>query len=1278
MNRLSLRTKGIIIVVIISLVPLLIAGLYNYYTVKQDMIKTEIEKVLLKQESRSFVTNAWLNTRIAEVLVMSRTAAMKSGQVDEIINYLANEQQKNQFYYDQIGFFDMTGKVTTLNEIPEKFENTSAFLPVLDGEIIITDPYLSPVTNDLESFLAVPVYSDNEKIIGAMYVSYKFRVANYVETLQIDEGELYLYNNKGELLFANDSGSIDPHVMEQLQGQLKNITIGQKANTSGSMKFDIEGQSFMLFYQQIKDTKWIIIEVIDSSELEEIAAPTLWRIMVTIGLAVIIIALVFYIYFESIITRLQDILRVTKLAAEGSFDAEHLDANSNDEIGNLANSVNGMMGRLQVMFNRLDAVINQNKSPVVVMDERYYITYLNKAAEELIGYSSEELVGKFTPLFFMDLEEVKLRAEELSEQLGRQIQPGVELFIELRKQHPNYDFELSIFRRDGRRVPVYNRSSSLTDRNGKLTGIIAIMTDLSEQRAIENVRNRLQLIVEAAMDLIASVDRHGQLIYINEAGIKMLGIEPNEWEMQAISKYLPNHLYRILVKGCIQAKKHGFFEVDAQFHNSKGKHINVSIVIVAHRDSYNGNFMYSCISRDITEQVEIQEQLVQATKSAEEASQAKSNFLALMSHEIRTPLNGIIGLSQLLQKTELDALQSEYANRMKDSSDMLLNIITSILDFSKLEVNMIEPDFTVFKLRDIMNHLADQLSVFLGGKDQFEFKIELAPQIPIRMLGDSLRLEQILSNLCVNAIKFTKQGIVELDIAMIEETDERILLKFSVSDTGIGMTDEQLQYLFKPFTQADSSTTRKYGGTGLGLVISRDLVQLLGGQLVVDSKYGEGSTFTFELPFIKVDHEQTVDESLITHPLDRLVWIVEDSDIMADYWSKLLASQQVSSIRMKTWKQAYYRLLRSGEGAYPTFIMLDMEMNDMYGMETWIDFHKEASSKGISIIVVTTAFGREELLLLAGNQQPERILTKPITEMRFIEAFQSKPVKESEPQRIKTRAITAEDEPIITARINVLLAEDNKVNQLVAVEMLKHCHCNVTVASNGIEAIASLEKEDFDLVFMDIHMPEMDGMEAVRQIRSNPKYYNLPIIALTANVLASDHEQYMRIGMNTVVTKPMSLEQLQYIISSYTLTSNFAAATNESGHSIPGQERVLQRLLLLTVVQADTAIERLNGKVNIYIHMLKQFIEEYTDFVTRMENCLALEQYEEISRALHTLKGASSYLSAPTLYDLALVGEQLTKEKKIDKIRRNLEMIDYEIILFEEQVRKVLNEDNNI
>lgn len=270
-------------------------------------------------------------------------------------------------------------------------------------------------------------------------------------------------------------------------------------------------------------------------------------------------------------------------------------------------------------------------------------------------------------------------------------------------------------------------------------------------------------------------------------------------------------MYKLLLRGAIIARRQGFFECEAQFQNIAGKFINVSIIIVTYEDSMTGETMFSCISRDITEQLEVQRKLVHATEVAEEANKAKSNFLALMSHEIRTPLNGIIGLSQLLQKTDLDHVQHDYVQHMKDSSSMLLNIVNDILDFSKLEAKKIEPDLSTFQMHVLINHLADQLNVFLGGKEQFEFKIEIDEHVPHSVIGDALRLEQVLSNLCVNAVKFTEHGLVELTITVAADRDDEIDLQFLVRDTGIGMSEQQLKYIFKPFTQADSSTTRKYG-----------------------------------------------------------------------------------------------------------------------------------------------------------------------------------------------------------------------------------------------------------------------------------------------------------------------------------------------------------------------------------------------------------------------------------------------------------------------------------
>lgn len=1253
----------------------MLAGLYFYTMIKQEMVKVEIDQVFVQQESRALQIDSFINARVAEVTIMSKADSMRTGDVIEMIKYLASERYSNQFTYDEIGFFDLSGRVTRLSGETVTLHDTSIFHTVVHGNTYVSNP-LTPLCCEYSvGYIAVPIYDANDQIMGALYASYKFPPNLYEDTLKIELGDFYVYGQNGDQLYAKETSTLNELEKMQINEHLKSIAIQPYITTPGKMHFKVDLSEYIVFYQHVTAADWIIFELKDKGELEKLAAPMLWKIIITICLVVLFIAIIFYVYFDSIISRLKDILRVTSLASQGTFDSEHLDAYSGDEIGNLANSINGMMGRIQIMFDRLDAAINQNTSPVFIMDERYVITYCNKAAEELVGYTSEELIGKATPLLFMDMNDVRERAEKLSNQLGRPIQPGVELFLELRRIYNTYEYELPLFHREGKRIPVYNRSSSLRDRNGKFTGIIAILTDLSEQRELEKVRNRLQTIVESAMDLIASADHHARMIYINEAGKKILGIEHEQWEMQSLASFIPRHLYFLLLRGSIKAKRDGFFETTAQFENRKGKDISVSIVIVAQTDTYTGELLYSCISRDITEQLEVQNQLVQATEAAEEANRAKSNFLALMSHEIRTPLNAIVGLSQLMNKTELDHIQREYVHRIKDSSEILVNVVTDILDFSKLEVKKIEPDYTMFQLHYVMNHLADQLCVFLGSKDELEFKIYISPNVPQSMIGDAMRLEQVLSNLCVNAIKFTTQGIVELMVELVEENSDGYIVQFSVKDTGIGMTELQLKTLFQPFTQADSSTTRKYGGTGLGLVISQSLVGLLGGQLNVESKYGVGSCFRFQLPFKRVANERIYESNSKQQREEHLVWVIENDPAMSEHWNGLLQAQRYSAIHMKSWKQAYYRLLRLGEGAFPSFILMDMEMYDMYGIDTWLEFRKAALARNIPLIVMTTAFGREELLALDVDQQPEKVLTKPITQLRFEEAVRYAVLKEQPvEEQLDDESAASTTEPI--SKINVLLAEDNKVNQLVAVEMLKHCYCNVTVASNGIEALHCLKKDQFDIIFMDIHMPEMDGVEAVRIIRNELENLTIPIIALTANIMKSDHERYMQTGMNAILTKPITIEQLEDVLSHYVRKREISTHVSQTSYNALAEPSLKAALMELKTVHADEALDRLQGKLNIYVHMLKQYYEDYALAAETLEQHYSNEQYDKAERLLHTLKGASSYLAAHELLELAKQGETLVKTRNTQELKQFYKRLQAEMSKFRTEFEQMLTNIN--
>jgi CheY-like chemotaxis protein/HPt (histidine-containing phosphotransfer) domain-containing protein len=493
--------------------------------------------------------------------------------------------------------------------------------------------------------------------------------------------------------------------------------------------------------------------------------------------------------------------------------------------------------------------------------------------------------------------------------------------------------------------------------------------------------------------------------------------------------------------------------------------------------------------------------------------------------------------------------------------------------------------------------------------------------------------------------------MVKLELDIVEETGDTIYLSFIVADTGIGMRQDVVGKLFKPFTQADSSTTRKFGGTGLGLVISQRLVELLGGKLKVSSREGAGSRFYFTLSLPIVQQGDVPKVSPFGSAWT--IWVVEDDQKMRDHWSYMFESLGLSVIAFDSWHAALERLRRAGKGVLPQFLLMDMEMPDMYGTETWNEFRTEAEKAGAKIIALTTTFGRDELQKLAPEERPIAILTKPATRGAIVrvlgEAFRN---LSAGPQSMAHRDKKPVGHEAKDLNIRILLAEDNKINQLVAVEMLQNNGYEVGLAVNGEETLQLLEKQPWDLILMDIHMPVMDGTEAVRCIRSRKKYDAIPIIAVTANVLKKDHDQYLNLGMNDVLTKPLSeelmLEKLAYWLGGREQLPDLYDKAVETKR--PRQLRLSAgeqegQLSPVAGMDIESALERVNGKSQILVHMMEQFRLDYAEFMDRLRMMLKQGDEETALRMLHTLKGASGYLSAT---ELCLAASQVSGQLKIE------------------------------
>ncbi|MUT66065.1 response regulator [Paenibacillus sp. NEAU-GSW1] len=1271
MNKMSLRTKGLLLIVLISFIPLLLAGLANYFIVKEEMTDSAKAKLTSKLQTSASSLASWLAIRRAEVLVMSRTDAVRFGTDEERVNYFSRELVRSGFTYSALGFVNPAGNSIRTNGSSINVSEQPFFKEAIRGKVGITDPFVPYFETKQQVYIVAPVYGEQNEITGIIYAAMKLTTVESMLTMRRQTpGSFYIINRSGEMIYSSRQETVAEDMAAYKKELAPSSNDQEPVEQSGSFVMRQNGFEHIVFYEKVDSvTGWRFAQEVPLSVLHVGLTRVLLQTLATIALAEIVVVVLFFIFFASIVRRLEAILAVTEQAADGRFDAVHLNELPSDEVGKLASSVNGMMEHLKDMFEQLGAIINQNQYAFIVLDDQYRVTYMNSAAEQLIGYQLEEIRGHGTPLLFIDPDEISYEAEQLSMRLGRTVSPGLELFQELRTEQFNYEREWTFIHKDGTKIPVRHSSNGLRDQHGKFTGVVGMAYDISEQQQVERSRNRLLDIVGSAQDLIASADHKGNIIYMNKAGRELLGLE-NDYKSTTIRRHMEARQFNELARGAMSAGRHGFWEGNAELYTSQMDKLYVSLIIVAHRNSRTGELFYSCIARDVTDQRHTHEKLILATQEAEEANAAKSKFLALMSHEIRTPLNGIIGLTQLMRRTGLSASQKDYMNKISTSSDTLLHIINDILDFSKIEAGKIETESLAFQPEDVLNRLAEQLSIFIGGKEQFEFIIDSPQELPATLLGDPMRLEQILLNLCMNAIKFTASGKVLFKIAVLKQEKDRATLQFAVEDTGIGMTREQLDKLFQPFTQADNSTTRKFGGTGLGLVITNSLVKMMGGSLKVESEYKKGSRFSFSLEYPVLPgpsahaagKQQGRERELLQ---EQSVWIVEDSDEMRKHWCDLVDSYGLTPVPFYSWKSAKERLMRVGDGAKPSLLLLDMEMPDMYGTETWLDFNRAANNAGVQTVVVTTSYGRDELLQMPSSERPSALLTKPVTRRALqqvlelqLEANAAQPSSPGlDKDQAAQEAAAAVSGSIIepgAEGVRILLAEDNGINQLVAVDMLKNYGFEVDVAENGRQVINMLEQNPrYPIILMDIHMPVMDGMEATRLIRSDARYNHIPIIAVTANTLRSDHEQYLNLGMSGVVTKPIHQEELYTVIAqSLSLPLPLNQPFELAKRGAKAQPDIL--LPVVAGIDMQAVLDRVSGKHAIVLHMLEQFENEYGSFMDRLHEQLNAGQLGTVKRMLHTLKGASSHLSAVDIANAAAALEAVVKREPLDEQEWNL------------------------
>ncbi|MCB5160695.1 response regulator [Marinomonas algarum] len=855
------------------------------------------------------------------------------------------------------------------------------------------------------------------------------------------------------------------------------------------------------------------------------------------------------------------------------------------------------------------------------------IVYANDKFCEITGYDRSELLGKNHSIF---------KSGEHPQSYYKELWDTIASSKVWRGELKNRNKDGSFSWLSATIVP-------LLDHAGKPFQYFAIRTDVTSRKEMEGTikeSNRfLQNLTNTMGEGVYAVNKEGNCVYINPKALELVRYQ----EEEVFGRNMHDLIHQHNRDGDLVAShqcpilqsmyEHQQFESEDEWFHTKSGHgfpVSVTAVPILNEGEFDG---YVAVFQDISLRKETEESLQIAKIQAEEANRSKSHFLANMSHEIRTPMNAIIGMSYLALQSDLNDKQRNYVDKINRSAGSLLTIINDILDLSKVEAGKLELENSEFFIYEVFTDLASITSIKAEEKG-LELLFDIDNKIPNWLIGDSTRLSQVLMNLCNNAIKFTEKGEIIVSVKVASITNGKVELSFSIKDTGIGVSKEQMKRLFMPFQQADVSTTRKFGGTGLGLSISKKLVSLMNGEIWMESELGQGSTFFFTANF-DICKEKPVDSCNFEGLKDlngAKVLVIDDNDNAREIFTSMLSNYNMLPDSLESAGELLDLINNSNKINDYDVILLDWQLPDKNGVEL-LECIDESKRSFLPPIVMMTAYGNGELdrALRDADQNVSQILTKPITPCALLISMRLALGLTVEGLSGAQREIKEEsnDLPQQLAGKKILLVEDNLFNQEVAFELLSSYDIDVTIAENGLEALNKIQTKAFDCVLMDCQMPIMDGYTATQKIREQSCYADLPIIAMTANAMHEEVAYMMECGMNDHIPKPIDVQQMLSTLKKWMIEKNPLASAGvvETGSTE------------LAVLDATKAMARMGIGEESYYKLLVKFLEHEHTFQADLQSALSENSNETAVRLFHTLKGIAATIGAEALSDVAKMCE---------------------------------------